>query len=77
MDGVEALLPVLLPRAGVESELPQALRGRVELVTREGDRRYDFLINRTDDELSLAGLTGEYLVGTETLPPRGVAVLAR
>ena len=76
VEGLGALLPLLLERAGVESELPEPLRGTVELaVRRAGDDRVRFLINRTDDEVRLDGIEGEYLVGDAVLPPRGVAVV--
>ncbi|WP_203136891.1 beta-galactosidase [Microbacterium sp. JZ31] len=76
VDGLAALLPLLLERAGVASELPEPLRGTVELaVRRAGDSRVRFLINRTDDEVRLDGIEGEYLVGDAVLAPRGVAVV--
>ncbi len=80
-DGLTALLPRLLDAAGVDSELPAAARGRVELAVRRGeDGRYLFLVNRTDEPVPLPGLTGEPLTGPGeggdlVLPPRGVAVL--
>jgi beta-galactosidase len=61
--GLAPLLGDLLERAGVRSELPPALRGRVELTVR-GDLR--FLLNRTDAPIDLGDTT--------TLPARGVAV---
>ncbi|WP_029150261.1 beta-galactosidase [Microbacterium indicum] len=70
-EGIAAVLPALL--AGVESELPEPLRGRVELAVR-GDVR--FLINRTDDEIALDGIEGSYLYGGAQLPARGVAIVA-
>lgn len=73
VQGIGALLPTLLDGAGVVSELPAQIRGRVELVSREGaNGRFDFLINRTDDEVELGD--GDYLYGSPTLPGRGVAV---
>ncbi|MEU1025206.1 Beta-galactosidase C-terminal domain, partial [Streptomyces sp. NPDC005904] len=80
-EGLTALLPRLLDAAGVDSELPAAARGRVELAVRRGDDgRYLFLVNRTDEPVPLPGLTGEPLTGPGeggdlVLPPRGVAVL--
>ncbi|MEU4799339.1 beta-galactosidase [Streptomyces sp. NPDC023327] len=80
-EGLTALLPRLLDAAGVDSELPAAARGRVELAVRRGeDGRYLFLVNRTDEPVPLPGLTGEPLTGPGeggdlVLPPRGVAVL--
>ncbi|UQU63479.1 beta-galactosidase [Couchioplanes caeruleus] len=67
-DGLAPLLGDLLSRAGVESEIPRALRGRVELAVR-GDVR--FLLNRTDEEIDLTSLGG----GPATLTPGGVAVI--
>ncbi|MER7790465.1 beta-galactosidase [Streptomyces sp. NPDC097640] len=82
-DGLTRLLPDLLEGAGVHSELPAEVRGRVELtVRRTADARYLFLVNRTDEQVSLDGLTGEPLTGgttaadgSLTLRPREVAVL--
>jgi beta-galactosidase len=62
-----------LDRAGLVSELPADLRGRVELAVRG---RFHFLINRTDTPIDLSGVAGTPLTpATSTLPPRGVAVL--
>ena len=78
VDGLASVVPALLSGAGVESELPEALRGRAELAVRRGeDAEFAFVVNRTEDELPLAGLAGEPLVGGDALPPRGVAVLRR
>jgi beta-galactosidase len=67
------VLGELLSHAGVPSELPSELRGRVELAVR-GD--FWFLINRTAEPVELTGLTGEILYGTlGLLEPRGVTVL--
>ncbi|WP_203780450.1 beta-galactosidase [Paractinoplanes rishiriensis] len=63
-DGITPVLAEFLSRAGVTSELPPDLRGRVELAVRDNVR---FLINRTDDPIDL-GPDGR-------LAPRGVAVL--
>ena len=58
--------------AGVHSELPQSLRGRVELAVRG---EHWFLINRTDEAVSLADLPGTALVGpADVLPARAVTV---
>ncbi|CAM5655784.1 hypothetical protein SALBM311S_04857 [Streptomyces alboniger] len=64
------------------SELPEEVRGLVELTVRRGaDSRFLFLVNRTDSAVPVAGLAGEVLVGdadsggTLTLGPRDVAVL--
>jgi beta-galactosidase len=63
-DGIAPVLAEFLSRAGVTSELPPDLRGRVELAVRDDIR---FLINRTDAPVDL-GPDGR-------LAPRGVAVL--
>ena len=82
--GLTALLPELLAQAGVESELPEAARGRVELaVRRDARNRYLFLVNRTDEPVHLPGVTGDLLAGGAepgtdaglVLPPRDVTVL--
>lgn len=82
VEGLAALLPRLLERAGVESELPAGVRGLIEPVVRRGDgSRFLFLVNRTDGTVPVPGLDGEVLVGTTgadgalTLGPRAVAVL--
>ncbi|MFG2515644.1 beta-galactosidase [Streptomyces sp. NPDC048584] len=82
VEGLTSLLPRLLERAGVESELPAGVRGLIEPVVRRGDgSRFLFLVNRTDDTVPVPGLEGEVLVGTTdaegalTLGPRAVAVL--
>jgi beta-galactosidase len=80
--GVEPLLDRLLEAAGVGSELPPGLRGRVELTIRtHGDREYWFLVNRTDETVDLGDL-GESLLRTDDdpavgLPGSGVAVFSR
>jgi beta-galactosidase len=67
------VLADLAERAGVSSELPANLRGRVELAIR-GD--YRFLINRTEQPADISGVPGRRLVGDATvLGPRAVAVL--
>ncbi|AGZ42050.1 beta-galactosidase [Actinoplanes friuliensis] len=72
-DGLAPVLGELLSLAGVGSELPPELRGRVELAIR-GDFR--FLINRTAGPVELTGLAGEALHGSATLlEARGVTVL--
>ncbi|MDI6942831.1 beta-galactosidase [Microbacterium barkeri] len=74
-EGLGTIVPALLEGAGVESELPEALRGRAALTLRGSDgARFAFVLNRTDDELPLDGVAGAPLLGGETLPPRGVAV---
>ena len=64
--GLEPVLAQLLAAAGVESELPEALRGRVELMIREnGDAEFWFLVNRTAETVSLAGIEGQRLAGAD------------
>lgn len=75
----------LLELAGVHSELPEALRGRVELVVRRGEGgRFIFLFNRTDEPVPVPAAGGQLLVrtgdahgtdGAVVLGPREVAVL--
>jgi beta-galactosidase len=67
-NGLAPILEDLAGRAGVESELPSELRGRVELAVRGGIR---FLVNRTDEQLDISALGGPQA----TLSARGVAVL--
>ncbi|MGK5498081.1 beta-galactosidase [Streptomyces sp. URMC 125] len=86
-DGLAGVLARLLDAAGVGSELPGPARGRVELAVRERDgEAYWFLVNRTDEPVELAGVTGEVLAARTAdggggdrlvLAPRGVAVLRR
>ncbi|MEU3730774.1 beta-galactosidase [Streptomyces sp. NPDC033538] len=81
-DGLASLLPRLLEPAGVVSELPAAVRGSVETTVRRGPGgRFLFLVNRSDETVTVPGVTGEVLVGGSdadgavVLAPRGVAVL--
>ncbi|MYS78082.1 beta-galactosidase, partial [Streptomyces sp. SID5926] len=64
------------------SELPASVRGRVEATVRRGaGGRFLFLVNRTDEAVTVPGLTGDVLVGDTgdegavVLAGRGVAVL--
>ncbi|MEV5551126.1 beta-galactosidase [Streptomyces sp. NPDC052309] len=82
VDGLTSLLPRLLAPAGVRSELPAEVRGLVEATVRRGPGgRFLFLVNRTDDPVTVPGTTGEVLVGgtgadgAVALGPRDVAVL--
>ncbi|MBD0418478.1 beta-galactosidase [Streptomyces sp. TRM S81-3] len=82
VDGLTSLLPRLLAPAGVRSELPAEVRGLVEATVRRGPGgRFLFLVNRTDDPVTVPGTTGEVLVGSTgadgavALGPRDVAVL--
>ncbi|MFL1430700.1 MULTISPECIES: beta-galactosidase [unclassified Nocardiopsis] len=75
-----ALLGRLLAGAGIGSELPEDLRGRVELAVRAG-AEYHFLANRTGEPVKLHHLPGTPLSGTteegedaRVLAPRGVSV---
>ncbi|MFJ5262374.1 Beta-galactosidase C-terminal domain [Streptomyces sp. NPDC088387] len=84
VDGLVPLLPRLLEPAGVGSELPVRVRGLVETVVRRSPGgRFLFLVNRTDEPVTVPDLAGEVLVGNEgdhgtlVLPPRGVAVVRR
>ncbi|MEU5614783.1 beta-galactosidase [Streptomyces sparsogenes] len=82
-DGLTRLLPDLLAAADVHSDLPAEARGRVETAARrDADGRYLFLVNRTDEQVSLSGVAGEPLAGgtlaaggSLTLRPREVAVV--
>ena len=86
-DGLEPLVGRLLEAAGVDSELPDGLRGRVELTIRTDDEReFWFLVNRTDDVVDLGELgdVGELLLFSsdgdprrDRLPGSAVAVFAR
>ncbi|RNM13636.1 beta-galactosidase [Nocardioides pocheonensis] len=83
--GIAPVLATVLEHAGVESELPSALRGRVELTVRADETsEYWFVINRTAEDVDLAGLAdaADVLLSTagdeealRSLPGRGVAVL--
>ncbi|MFC4499648.1 MULTISPECIES: beta-galactosidase [Streptomyces] len=82
VDGLRSLLPRLLEPAGVSSELPAGLRGKVELTVRRGaEERFLFVVNRTDETVPVTGLEGEVLAGPGrtdgalVLGPRAVAVL--
>ncbi|MEU8001257.1 beta-galactosidase [Catellatospora sp. NPDC049111] len=80
--GLTAVLDKLATAAGVTSELPPDSRGDVELTVRSrGDERFAFLVNRTDQPVTVSDLPGELLAGTRgpqgelPLPPRGVRVV--
>jgi beta-galactosidase len=81
-DGLPSLLARLLAAAGVEGELPQAIRGQVELTVRADHARfYWFLVNRTDSPVVLPFTAAQILGGATggedppTLAPRGVTVV--
>ena len=86
-EGLEPLMGRLLEAAGVPSELPEGLRGRVELTIRTDDEReFWFLVNRTDDVVDLGELgdAGEAVLLSsdgdprrDGLPGSSVAVFAR
>lgn len=79
-EGLASLLPTVLEKAGVLSTLSKALRGKVEQVFRaDHEFRWEFLINRTDEDLSLDGSKGQFVVATggavkDRLAARGVAI---
>lgn len=81
--GLPDVLGPLLSGAGVLSELPSDVRGLVEPTVRtDGTHAYWFLVNRTDEPVAFAPVTGEILAGPApaaggglVLPSRGVAVL--
>lgn len=79
-DSLRSVLAPLMSKAGIESELPAALRGKVEQVIRvNGKTRWEFLINRTDDELDVASMGSCAILGTggvgeSRLAPRGVRI---
>ncbi|GAA1571283.1 beta-galactosidase [Dactylosporangium maewongense] len=66
--GLAPVLADLAGRAGVTSELPEPLRGRVELAVRGG---HWFLINRTGAPVDISAVTGM----PSTLEPHGVHVV--
>lgn len=82
---IRPLLCEMLATAGVRSDLPDELCGSVELAIRgDAENDYWFVINRSDDWLDVAGLSGELLLSTDgpsgsgrltSLAPRSVAVL--
>jgi beta-galactosidase len=72
--GLGPVLAQLCAAAGLHSELPASLRGRVELAIRG---THWFLINRTDEPVELSEVPGiPVLGGGHVLAPRGVAVRA-
>jgi beta-galactosidase len=71
-EGLSPVLSTLLDRAGVHSDLPPALRGKVELAQRGSFR---FVVNRTNDQLDITALDITALgTAEQTLAARGVAV---
>lgn len=77
------VLGELLSKAGVKSDLAPAIRGKVEHVVRvSGSTRWEFLINRTDEEVNLGSVYTQAVLsiggaGEGTLAPRGVAIYKR
>ena len=75
------LLSQVLSKSEITSELPASLCGKVEHVVRgEGNHRWVFLINRTDEALDIHEISGDQIAtagGTQlgSLAPRGVAVI--
>ncbi len=67
--GLTTVLADLAGRAGVGSELPEPLRGRVELAVRG---EYRFLINRTGAPVDISAVAG---ATTPVLAPHGVHVV--
>ena len=67
-EGLAVVLGELLALAGVTSDLPADLRGRVEVAVR-GD--FTFVVNRTDGPLDISVLAPDHA----TLTARGVAVI--
>ena len=80
-DGIHPVLDAVLAVAEVHSELPMALRGRVEHAVRDGDdAEFCFLINLTDEPVPISDIEGVRVavVGdAATIAPRGVAVIQR
>lgn len=80
-DVLQPILKEILHTVKIDSDLAEGLRGKVEQVYRvSNDTRYEFLINRTDEELSTGGTKGEVIVSTRDassgkLAGRGVMVL--
>jgi beta-galactosidase len=85
VDGLQKLLPDLLSKAGVSSSLATSLQDKVEQVIRKarhGKTEWEFLINRTAEEVDLQGVVGELVVasgdaGIGKLAPRGIAVFRK
>ncbi|MEO3754098.1 beta-galactosidase [Streptomyces sp. B6B3] len=87
VEGLTGVLARLLDAAGVTAELPEAARGRVELVVRaDAEAAYWFLVNRTAEPVEVPDVAGDLLAGRRSgaapdapvrLDPRGVAVLRR
>jgi len=76
-DARTIVLQKLLDAAGISSELPEALRGQVEIAVRRGENSdFAFLINRTNTELSLEGVEGQ-VIGGETAPGAGGTLASR
>lgn len=81
--GNSQVVAAVAERAGVHSELPEELRGQVELAIRtDGKSEYSFYINRTSAAIDLP-IGGGRLLGTDLgstggisrLPAQGVAIV--
>ncbi len=81
--GLAQVLDRLLAVAGVQSELPEPARGRVELAIREdGESEFWFLINLTDSPAPIEGIDGTVLYPPQpttptAISPRGVTIIHR
>ena len=87
--GLRPVVDAVLQGAGVGSDLPEAVRGLVEMTVRtHAGAEFWFLINRTAEAVEVPDLRGDVLVGERAassgtdvgpvlLAPRGVAVLRR
>jgi len=63
--GLVSLLPEILHKAGVKSQLPASLRQSVEQVIRtDGKTEWEFIINRFDKEVDLSEMKGELVLAT-------------
>ncbi len=84
--GLAPLIDELASAAGLESELPERLRGAVELAVRRNDSdEFWFLVNLSGEPVEVGGVEGEVITaaavarsaGGVTLAAGGVAVLRR
>ena len=81
--GLISLLPELLERSGVESDLPKSLRSTVEQVVRtDGKTKWEFWINRTEKEIDISDAPGRLILASGggsagRLAGRSIAVYRR
>jgi beta-galactosidase len=81
--GLVSLLPEILQKAAVKSQLPQSLRASVEQVIRtDGKTEWNFIINRFDKEVDVSEIKGELILASGggakgSLAGRGIAVFKR